>query len=893
MAFVVADRVKETTTTAGTGTITLAGAATGFQSFSVIGNGNTTFYTIAGQGTSEWEVGIGTYTSSGTTLSRDTVLSSSSGGTKVSFSAGTKDVFVTYPAGRAVLQNDVSSVVISANTTSDALRVTQTGTGNALVIEDSANPDSTPVIVDKDGFTLFNIPAAITGGQVQWRAYMDGFNFSNDAVGPAYRLFKGRGTADNFTTPVQVNDVMGYVDFFGSDGTYPLIGVRLQSIVYNTPGSLDMPGQFEVHTSPDGGYTPAIRIAVNASGLLASGVRVVNTLNSGNIPSTQDAVVLAGRAGGTSSYAVTLTPTTLSANRTLTLPDASGTILQSGTAVTVAQGGTGITSGTSGGIPYFSSTSAIASSGLLSANQFVIGGGAGASPTSTTTISWSNTFTAAQTFRAANAVRSEAASTQDAVVLAGRAGGTSSYAVTLTPTTLSANRTLTLPDASGTILQSGTAVTVAQGGTGLTTTTAYGLIAAGTTSTGNFQQVSGLGTSGQVLTSNGAGALPTWQSPSGALSWQSAQTSGFTAVAGRAYPCNTTSAAFTVTLPASPSAGDLITLTDYAGTWGTNNLTVSPNGNKINGSTSNVTFLVSRQSVQFVYVDATQGWVIYSGFETTYWAPIIPIEVLIVAGGGGGATEGGGGGGGFRTITQFSASYLTNYTVTVGAGGSGGSFPSSASAGSNSVFNTVTSAGGGRGGSYVIAGGDPSGGSGGSGGGGGYYPAAGTGYPGGAGNTPSVTPSQGNSGGSGQEYAGGGGGGAGGSGGSPGGTTGGSGGSGSASSITGTSTTYSGGGGGGGSPGGGGPGGSGGGGNGGGYNAGGQAGTANTGGGGGATYQYNSGGTGGSGIVIIAYPNSFPNITSIGGGLTYSLSTTSRSGYKVYSFTAGTGSIQW
>lgn len=116
MAFVVADRVKETTTTAGTGTITLAGAATGFQSFSVIGDGNTTFYTIAGQGTSEWEVGIGTYTSSGTTLSRDTVFSSSSGGAKVSFSAGTKDVFVTYPAGRSVFANQTFPIAFSGPT---------------------------------------------------------------------------------------------------------------------------------------------------------------------------------------------------------------------------------------------------------------------------------------------------------------------------------------------------------------------------------------------------------------------------------------------------------------------------------------------------------------------------------------------------------------------------------------------------------------------------------------------------------------------------------------------------------------------------------------------------------------------------------------------------------
>lgn len=105
MAIVVADRVKETTTTTGTGTVTLAGASTGYQSFSAIGNGNQTYYTIAGQGTAEWEVGIGTYTSSGTTLSRDTVLSSSNSGSKVNFSAGSKDVFVTYPAGYSAYSN--------------------------------------------------------------------------------------------------------------------------------------------------------------------------------------------------------------------------------------------------------------------------------------------------------------------------------------------------------------------------------------------------------------------------------------------------------------------------------------------------------------------------------------------------------------------------------------------------------------------------------------------------------------------------------------------------------------------------------------------------------------------------------------------------------------------
>ena len=110
MAIVIADRVKETTTTTGTGTVTLAGAATGFQSFAAVGDGNQTYYTIAGQGTSEWEVGIGTYTSSGTTLSRTTVLASSNAGSLVNFSAGTKDVFVTYPAGKATYQDAEQNV---------------------------------------------------------------------------------------------------------------------------------------------------------------------------------------------------------------------------------------------------------------------------------------------------------------------------------------------------------------------------------------------------------------------------------------------------------------------------------------------------------------------------------------------------------------------------------------------------------------------------------------------------------------------------------------------------------------------------------------------------------------------------------------------------------------
>ena len=131
MALVLADRVKETTTTAGTGTVTLAGASTGFQSFAVIGNANTTFYTIAAQTGTEWEVGIGTYASSGTTLARTTVLSNSAGTqpSALSFSAGTKDVFVTYPSEKSVNLDASDIAVIPTLNLTNALGPTDGGTG--------------------------------------------------------------------------------------------------------------------------------------------------------------------------------------------------------------------------------------------------------------------------------------------------------------------------------------------------------------------------------------------------------------------------------------------------------------------------------------------------------------------------------------------------------------------------------------------------------------------------------------------------------------------------------------------------------------------------------------------------------------------------------------------
>jgi len=404
-----------------------------------------------------------------------------------------------------------------------------------------------------------------------------------------------------------------------------------------------------------------------------------------------------------------------------------------------------------------------------------------------------------------------------------------------------------------------------------------------------------LGASGDTITL-ACGASQTGFGRTGTVDWDTtAKTASFTAVSGDGFFCNTTSSAFTATLPAG-SAGAIVSFADYAGTWQTNNLTVAPNGtDKIGGVNANVILNTEGQSVTFVYVDDTQGWkniqdstsnekgnafiVATGGTITTcgnfkihtFTSPgtfcissagspcNANVDYLIVAGGGGSSNDnasGGGGAGGYRESSGASSGCYTRsplgacvsalpvtaqgYPVTVGGGGA------LTAAGSNSVFSTITSAGG--------ATRQASGGSGGGG--------NGPGGSAGSGNTPPVSPPQGNNGGNGNTaspgWTGGGGGGA-----TAVGTTGpgpniaGVGGAGGTSCITASPVTRAGGGGGGNywcGPGG--AGGSGGGGTGArrqpAINA--TAGTANTGGGaGGGGGSPSVGAAGGSGIVIIRY----------------------------------------
>jgi hypothetical protein len=124
MALVLPDRVKETATTAGTGTFTLAGAVAKFQSFSAVGNGNTTYYCIQHETENEFEVGLGTYTASGTTLSRDTILTSTNSNNAVNFSAGDKTVFVVVPGDKTIRKDGSGAANITSSDVTTALGFT-------------------------------------------------------------------------------------------------------------------------------------------------------------------------------------------------------------------------------------------------------------------------------------------------------------------------------------------------------------------------------------------------------------------------------------------------------------------------------------------------------------------------------------------------------------------------------------------------------------------------------------------------------------------------------------------------------------------------------------------------------------------------------------------------
>jgi hypothetical protein len=173
MPLILADRVRETTSVTGTSSAVLLGAVTGFQSFAVIGNGNTCYYTISDQSGPNWEVGIGTYSTSGPTLARTTILSSSNAGAIVPFPAGTKDIFVTYPSEKSVNLDESDNVsplgtVASGTWQATSIKTNYGGTGLTSYTAGDLSYYASGTALTKLGIGSSGQVLTSTGSAPQW-----------------------------------------------------------------------------------------------------------------------------------------------------------------------------------------------------------------------------------------------------------------------------------------------------------------------------------------------------------------------------------------------------------------------------------------------------------------------------------------------------------------------------------------------------------------------------------------------------------------------------------------------------------------------------------------------------------------------------------------------------
>lgn len=337
MALILKDRVQETSTTTGTGTLTLAGAVTQFQTFSsAVGNGNTTYYTIYNAGGSLWEVGIGTVGAG--TLSRDTVLSSSNAGSLVSFT-GTLYVFCDYPAGKAAYQ-DASGVINNATfnaTTSVITPIVQATNSGGLSLKNSAGTTQISMGGGGGDNVSVNVSTNLNGANAQ-------IDISPTGTGHVHMNPTGSGS-------VQINPTsVGTMDNMTIGATTPKNGSFVDLSVTGT-------------TSFDGSQGTAGQVLTSAG--------------TGNTPTWANA------ATGTVTSVAASVPSVFSISGSPITSSGTLAITYSGTALPVANGGTNSTAtATAGGSAYGTGT-AYAVTAAGTSGQILQSNGA-AAPT------WSN-----------------------------------------------------------------------------------------------------------------------------------------------------------------------------------------------------------------------------------------------------------------------------------------------------------------------------------------------------------------------------------------------------------------------------------------------------------------------------------------------------------------------
>ncbi len=456
MPLVLADRVRETSTTTGTGTLTLAGAAAGFQTFSsAIGNGNTCYYAVVFD--SDYEIGLGTVGAG--TLARTTVLQSSNSDALVNFPAGTKDVFVTYPADKAVFQDAsgkvsgyaIESSTVGATTPAAGTFTTLIGGKDQVNYAQVTGGATTKAVEFKSLGSDTNVAYAIRSqgtGAIDLAAGSSGVNISNGGtVAAITRTAGGTGYTTAPTVTISPPTTAGGVQ---ATATCTITGGVVDTTFTITNAGSGYVEQPTVSFSGGGGSGAAAYATVGSG-------TVVRSLGStalfytpggtafGLVDNGQTAVNYWGARGGGAGIAPNLTAySSSSVAATIDNNQANSINFRTNTNVTQM-----VVSHTASAVNYVQVTGGATGN---PANVTVAVGAASSDTNVNLNLNAKGTGRVLTNagITATGTVQAQAASTQDAVILSGRAGGTGSFAVTLTPTTLTASRTVTLPDAAGT-----------------------------------------------------------------------------------------------------------------------------------------------------------------------------------------------------------------------------------------------------------------------------------------------------------------------------------------------------------------------------------------------------------------------------------------------------------
>ena len=579
MALVLKDRVKETTTTSGTGTVTLAGAATGFQSFAAVGDGNETYYAIVDAATGDWEVGIGVYTASGTTLSRATVLSSSNAGSLVNFGSGTKDVFVTYPSSRSVYQNTTGTVTVQNEFQTINADTINVSTANITAGTVTTTPTTGNDLVNKTYVDTMVSSGITYHAPVKYEVPSTTGNLT--------------ATYDNGTAGVGATLTnAGTLGAFTPDGVVASVNDRI--LIYNQTNQFEN-GVYTVTTVGDGSTPWVLTRATDAD---TYGVKSPNSLGQGDA-----FFVTSGNTGAGETYECNTVGTITFGTTAITFVQiSSAQVYSAGTGLTLtgtqfsitSTGVSAATYGSASSVPVIAfnaqgQATSVTDTPIAISGSAVSGDITGKSGGTTAALTAGAFLNSAGTFDGSTArtfdVNADSANTASTVVARDASGNFSAGTITAT--------------LSGSATSAGTATNIAGGAANQI------VYQTGAGATG-FASAPTL--SGQLLSWNGSAFA--WAAPGSPGITYVAVTTNYTAAANEGVLTDTSGGAFTVTLPAAPATGAQVVIADAGGAWGTNNLTVGRNGSTIVGLAENMLLDISGASVQFVYDGTT--WEVYA-----------------------------------------------------------------------------------------------------------------------------------------------------------------------------------------------------------------------------------------------------------------------------------------